>query len=160
MLKNRAGYWPFPTCQPQGPGLLVWVARCDRAGLGDTGSGCCSSCLAGWRHWWPAGQGFREICLGFSWDSHSKKHGGEGGGMWGAVIWSELLKNLYFLGETPAEDCRSNPFVLARDSKICCLYEPSSQSCSSVSRIYIILHYFALFICSSLDSIFCFASRR
>lgn len=80
--------------------------------------------------------------------------------MWGAVIWSELLEDLYFLGETPAEDCRSNPFVVARDSKICCLYKPSSQSCSSVSRIYIILHYFALFICSSLDSIFCFASRR
>lgn len=65
-----------------------------------------------------------------------------------------------FLGETPAEDCRSKPFVLAWDSKTCCLYKSSSQSCSSVSRIYIILHYFVLFICSSLDSVLCFAIRK
>lgn len=78
----------------------------------------------------------------------------------GGVIWSELLEDLYFLSKTPVEDCRSKPFVLAQDSKICCLYKFSSQSCSFVSRIYIILHCFVLFICSFLDSIFCFAIRR
>lgn len=37
--------------------------------------------------------------------------------MWGTVTWSELLEDLYSLGETPVEDCRSKPFVLARDSQ-------------------------------------------
>lgn len=74
----------------------------------------------------------------------------------GATYW----RVSYVLGERPVEDCKTKPLVLARDSEICCLYKPSSQSCSSISRIYIILHYFVLFVASSLDFIFCFAIRR